>query len=159
MNITIIAAGRVKEKYFCEAFDEYVKRLGAFGKVRFIEIPQCPLPPSPSEKEITAALFEESKAILSAVPKESAVIAFCVEGKGMPSERLAEQLVKFDGEGKSGITVIIGSSQGLSDRVKAAADLRLSMSQMTFPHSLARIMAAEQLYRAFTIIAGKKYHK
>lgn len=158
-NITIIAVGKIKEDYLRAACGEYVKRLGAYGKAAVIEIPESRLPESPSPGQISAALETEGKAILSNLPKGNAVIAMCIEGEQMTSEGLSEKLTGFSSRGKSGAAVIIGSSCGLSETVKKAADIKLSMSKMTFPHQLARVMTAEQLYRAMSIANSGKYHK
>lgn len=159
MNIHLIAVGKLKEDYFREACGEYAKRIGAYGKVKITELSEARLSDSPSEKEIAAALEAESKAILAAVPSGSAVIAMCIEGTQMSSEELSARLDKFALEGKSTVCFIIGSSFGLSDSVKNAASLKLSMSKMTFPHRLARVMVLEQIYRALSISGGGKYHK
>lgn len=159
MNIHLIAVGKLKEDYFREACAEYAKRIGAFGKIKITELNESRLPDDPSEKEIAAALETESKAILAAIPSGSAVIAMCIEGEQLSSEQLSARLDKFALDGKSTVCFIIGSSYGLSDSVKKAAALRLSMSKMTFPHRLARVMVLEQLYRALSISGGGKYHK
>ncbi len=158
-NVTIIAVGKIKEDYLRSACNEYIKRLGAYGKANVIEIPESRLPDSPGAAQIEAALETEAKGILSAVPKGNAVVALCIEGRELSSEGFSGLLSDFSARGKSGVSVIIGSSFGLSGSVKNAADLRLSMSPMTFPHQLARVMAAEQLYRAMSIANNGKYHK
>lgn len=158
-NISIVAVGKIKEDFLRTACGEYIKRLGAYGKAAVTEIPESRLPDSPSAAQIGAALETEAKGILSAVPKGNAVIALCIEGEMLSSEGLSGKLCEFSARGKSGVSVIIGSSYGLSETVKKAADLRLSMSAMTFPHQLARVMAAEQLYRAMSIANNGKYHK
>ncbi|MCM1578979.1 MAG: 23S rRNA (pseudouridine(1915)-N(3))-methyltransferase RlmH [Ruminococcus sp.] len=159
LNVTVIAVGKIKEDYLRQACGEYIKRLGAYGKAGVTEIPEARLPDNPSKAQINAALETEAKGILSAVPKGNAVIALCIEGKQLSSEEFSQKLQYFSEQGKSGVSVIIGSSFGLSETVKKAADLRLSMSAMTFPHQLARVMAAEQLYRAMSIANNGKYHK
>lgn len=158
-NVTVIAVGKIKEDYLRSACSEYIKRLGAYGKAGVIEIPEAKLPDSPGAAQIESALETEAKGILSAVPKGSSVIALCIEGQSLTSEGLSQKLSDFSARGKSGVSVIIGSSYGLSPSVKSSADLRLSMSPMTFPHQLARVMAAEQLYRAMSIANNGKYHK
>lgn len=157
-NINLITVGKLKESYLREACVEYTKRLGAYCHIKITELPECRLPDNPSEKVIKSALDTEADAILSAAGSD-AVIAMCIEGKMMSSEDFSERLQKFAVEGKSSISIVIGSSYGLSDKVKKAAALRLSMSPMTFPHQLARVMLLEQLYRAMSILGNGKYHK
>ena len=153
-GLTFIFVGRMRERHYTAAFEEYFKRLGAFGKPELREIAEERLPEQPSEREIAQALKREAAEILKAVPKGAYTVALCVEGKAMSSEELALAL-----EGQARLCFIIGGSFGLDESVKAAADLRLSMSRMTFPHHLARVMLAEQVYRAFTIQNGGRYHK
>lgn len=157
-NINLITVGKLKENYLREACAEYTKRLGAYCHIKITELPECRLPDNPSEKVIKSALDTEADAILSAAGSD-AVIAMCIEGKMMSSEDLSDRLQKFAVEGKSSVSIVIGSSYGLSDNVKNAAALRLSMSPMTFPHQLARVMLLEQLYRAMSILGNGKYHK
>lgn len=160
MNVNIIAVGRLKEEYLRAAFAEYEKRLSAFCKTSLVEIPESRLSDSPSSKETENALDAEGRAILEKAGKRSVFnIAMCIEGKQLTSEELAAVLEKAPLSGKSTVNIIIGSSCGLSENVKRSADLRLSMSKMTFPHQLARVMIAEQIYRGFMINSGKKYHK
>lgn len=159
LSLTVIAVGQLKEKYFREAADEYKKRLGGAGKVAEIEIKEEKTPDSPSSAQIEAALAKEAERILEAIPKRSYVVTMCIEGKQMSSEELSRTLDNVSLQGKSSVCFIIGSSHGLSDRVKAVSDLKLSMSKMTFPHKLARIMLFEAIYRAGEISAGSKYHK
>lgn len=159
MNIKIIALGRLKEKYLTEAFKEYEKRLSPFGKLSLEELEPERLSDNPSETEIEKALNAEAEKILSKIPQNSLTVAMCIEGKQRDSVAFAELLSNASLNGKGTAVFIIGSSYGLSERVKKAADIRLSMSEMTFPHQLARIMLMEQLYRAFTIISNRKYHK
>jgi 23S rRNA (pseudouridine1915-N3)-methyltransferase len=158
LSVKIITVGTLKESYLREAVAEYSKRLSAFCKLSIIELKESKLSDSPSEKEITAALDNEAKAILAQISPRSYNIAMCVEGKQMPSEKLAATLERISTEA-SEVTLIIGSSFGLSDKVKTCADMRLSVSELTFPHQLLRVMLLESIYRAFTIIAGTKYHK
>ena len=159
MVIKIIAVGRLKEKYLKEAFAEYEKRLGAFCRLTVDEIDQEKLSDDPSEKEITRALETEADRILQKIPAGSYVIPMCIEGKQLTSEKFAALISKESAAGAGTFVFVIGGSFGLSDRVKQRADFRLSMSEMTFPHRLARIMLAEQIYRAFSIINNRKYHK
>lgn len=158
LNINLIVIGKLKESYLREACAEYIKRLGAYCRIKVTELPEHRLPDNPSEKVISAALDSEAAQILSAAGNDT-IIAMCIEGKMMSSEALSERLSGFGIEGKSSLSIVIGSSFGLSDKVKSAAALRLSMSPMTFPHQLARVMLLEQIYRAMSIAANGKYHK
>ena len=157
--VTLLCVGKMKEKHYIAAFEEYRKRLGAFCKFDLQEIPEQRLSDRPSEKEIDAALNREAEEILRRIPKGSAVITLCVEGKGMSSPKLAEYLERLTLSGTSHICFIVGGSFGLHESVKQQSVLRLSMSEMTFPHHLARVMLMEQIYRAFTIQNGSQYHK
>lgn len=158
MNVNVITVGKLKESYLRDACAEYVKRLGAYCKIKVVELNESRLPDSPSDKEIAAALENESKAILAAA-SQGAIIAMCIEGSQFSSEEFSAKLDKMGVDGISTVNIIIGSSFGLSDSVKKAAALRMSMSKMTFPHQLARVMILEQLYRAMSISGGGKYHK
>lgn len=157
MQIQLIAVGRLKEKWLREAFAEYEKRLQRYCKFTLTELSESRLPEEPSPAEIAAALTQEGKAILQAC--RGVTVAMCIEGKQMPSEQLSQWLMQRGVAGDSTVSFVIGSSFGLSDEVKKQADMRLSMSEMTFPHQLARVMLTEQLYRAFQIGSGGKYHK
>lgn len=159
LGVTIICEAKLKEKYLREAGDEYVKRLGSLCSLNIIELNPKRLSDSPSASEVQTALENEGKEILSKIPKNSEIYAMCIEGKQLSSEQLAQRIEMSGINGKSNIVFIIGSSFGLSDEVKKAADFRLSMSEMTFPHQLARVMLLEQIYRALSINAGTKYHK
>lgn len=160
LNVNIVTVGKLKESYLREACAEYVKRLGAFCRVEVAEIPERRLSDNPSEKEIAAALGEEAKNMTSLLGvKDSYNIAMCIEGKMLTSPELSAQLAKVAVEGKSTVNFIIGSSCGISEEVKQKAHLKLSMSRMTFPHQLARVMLLEQVYRAFQIANNGKYHK
>lgn len=154
----IIALGSLKEKYFKEACAEYQKRLSRFCDLEICEIEPVRLPDNPSTGEIENALKKEADQIIKKIPQNAKVIALCVEGKEMPSEKLAAQIDEISAMGQ-GICFIIGSSYGLSNDVKKMADLRLSLSKMTFPHKLFRVMLLEQLYRGFMINQGSQYHK
>lgn len=159
IGVTIICEAKLKEKYLRDASDEYVKRLGAYCKLNIIELSPKKLPEAPSDAEIYNALEAEGKEILTKIPVGARVFAMCIEGKQLSSEKLAKELSSCGVSGISNVVFIIGSSYGLSDEVKKRADFRLSMSEMTFPHQLARIMLLEQIYRAFRINSGGKYHK
>lgn len=159
LNITIICVGKLKEKFYIAAVDEYQKRLKGCCKLDLIELNEERLPDNPSPAQVEQALEKESKQVFAKVPKNAALIAMCIEGKLMSSEELAKQFSQFAVSGKSALCFVIGSSFGLSPAVKQAAQLKLSMSPMTFPHHLARVMVLEQVYRAFKINEGSKYHK
>ena len=158
MNINFIAIGKLKERYFRDACDEYLKRLSAFARVSEFQPTAEDLPQSPSPAQIRQALDKEGKKIQSVI-KGGFTVALCVEGKQITAKRLAEKFDNLANSGVSAVNFIIGSSYGLSEDVKNACDLRLSMSEMTFPHSLARVMLFEQVYRAFSIMNNSKYDK
>lgn len=159
LGIKLICVGRLREKYYIEAFREYAKRLGAYCKWECVELTEQRLPEEPSEKEIAAALEREGAEILRSIPSDAWVCALCVEGKLLPSEEIASLIAARENSGKPKLCFLIGGSFGLSETVKRRADLRLSMSPMTFPHHLARVMLAEQIYRGFKILEGSRYHK
>ncbi len=159
MNVKLICVGKMKEKHYAAAFEEYRKRLGAFCRFELTEISEERLSESPSEKEVSAALDREANEIIRAIPKDAFVVTMCVEGRELDSPGLAALMAEKAVSGKTKLCFIVGGSFGLSDRVKELSPLRLSMSRMTFPHHLARVMLAEQIYRAFTIQEGRKYHK
>lgn len=159
LRVTLLCVGNLKERYWRDACAEYEKRLSAFCKLSIVELPEERLPDAPSAAQITQVLDAEGKRILAKIPANAAVVALCIEGKEMPSPAIAATLERFANDGKSDVVFIIGGSHGLSDAVKEKATLRLSMSPMTFPHQLARVMLLEQLYRAFQISGGGKYHK
>ena len=158
IKINLIALGKLKERYLSDAVEEYKKRLSRYCNLEICEIEPVRLPEKPSQGEIDAALEREAILIAKKILPESTVIALCVEGKGMTSEGFAENIKSQCDMGRS-VTLIIGSSYGLSQKVKRVADLKLSLSQMTFPHQLFRVMLLEQLYRAFKINEGSAYHK
>ena len=159
-KVTIICVGKMKEKFYIDAAAaEYVKRLGRHCKMEIIELPEQRLSESPSQAEIDAALAKEAASVSEKLPKGGALIAMCIEGKTMSSEDLAGRFSRFALEGKSQLTFLIGGSVGLHPSLKAQADLRLSMSPMTFPHHLARVMLLEQIYRGYQILEGSRYHK
>lgn len=158
-EITLIAMGKLKEKFYLAAAEEYKKRLGGYCRFQLIELPEHRLPEDPSPAEIASGLEKEADQIISKIPKGAWFCVFTPEGKLLSSEALAQKIKNVMLSGKSNACFLIGSSFGIAPRVKAMADLKLSMSPMTFPHHLARIMVLEQLYRAEAIQAGSKYHK
>ena len=158
-EITLIAVGKLKEKFYLSAVNEYEKRLKGYCQFKLLELPETRLPDTPSPAEINAGLEKEADLILSKLPKGCWFCVLTPEGKLMSSEALASKLKDVKVSGKSSVCFLIGSSFGMAPRVKEKADFKLSMSPMTFPHHLARVMVLEQLYRAEAIQAGSKYHK
>ena len=158
-KITVLCVGKLKERFYQEAAAEYVKRLGRHCKLDVVELPESRLPEDPSPGEIQRALAAEAAAIREKLPRGGAVIALCIEGKPCSSVELSRRMQELAVSGKSQLTFLIGGSVGLSEELKRRADWRLSMSPMTFPHHLARVMLLEQIYRAFQIQQGTKYHK
>lgn len=158
IKITLITLGKLKEKYLNEAVKEYTKRLSAYAKLDIIELEPVKLPDKPSRSEIENALLKESELILKKIPQNSEIITLCVEGQELSSPDFAKKIENLEAMGKS-ITLIIGSSYGLSENIKKQSHLRLSLSQMTFPHQLFRVLLLEQVYRAFKINEGSQYHK
>jgi 23S rRNA (pseudouridine1915-N3)-methyltransferase len=159
MNVTIISLGKLKEKYLRDAIDEYAKRISAYAKCDIIELNPVRLSDNPSSAEIQNALSKEAEEIKKKIPNNSYVFSLCIEGKAKSSEDFAKSIKDATLNGKSNIVFIIGSSFGLSDTIKKMSNKKLSMSKMTFPHQLARVMLLEQIYRAVQISAGTKYHK
>ena len=159
LKVRLICVGKLKEKFYADAFAEYARRLGAYCKFDCVEIPEQRLGDDPSQKEISSALSKEAVEIERNIPKDSYVIAMCVGAKQLKSEELADKLNKLAVSGRGRICFIIGGSFGMSERIKQRADMRLGMSEMTFPHHLARVMLAEQIYRCFKITEGSRYHK
>ena len=158
-DITLICMGKLKEKFYLTAATEYEKRLKGYCSFTLLELPEHRLPENPSPAEIQAGLEREADLILSKIPKGAWVCVLTPEGKLLSSEALADKMKDVKLTGKSSACFIIGSSFGMSPRIKERADFKLSMSPMTFPHHLARVMVLEQLYRAEAIQAGSKYHK
>ena len=160
ISIHLICVGKLKEKFYLEAAAEYTKRLSAYCKLTLTELPECRLSQNPSQGEIAAALDKEADAIRAKIPPNASLIALCVEGKQQSSEELA-RLVQIWSSGSSArhLVFVIGGSYGLHPSIKQQAWVRLSMSPMTFPHHLARVMVLEQIYRAFKINEGSSYHK
>lgn len=157
-DITVISVGKIKEKFIKDALEEYEKRLSRFCKFKSVEIADCPIPDKASQAEEAAVLNKEGGDILSKIGKGDFVIALCIEGKKVTSGQFAKKLSDAFMT-SSNITFIIGGSLGLCEKVKDRSDFRLSMSDMTFPHNLARLMLTEQIYRAFKINSNESYHK
>ena len=158
LNIKLISIGNLKEQYLKDAMSEYQKRLSAFCAFESTELKEYKLPDNPSQGDIDRALADEAERIKKAIPQKAYKIALCVEGKQFSSEELAKRIEDIS-EISGNICLIIGSSHGLSDEIKNAADLKLSVSKLTFPHQLMRVMMLEIIYRALNIIKGTKYHK
>lgn len=158
-NITLITMGKLKESFYISAAAEYAKRMQAYCQFQLLELPEVRLPENPTAAEISAGLEKEAEIILPKIPKGAWFCTLTPEGKLLSSEDLSEKLGKVKLSGKSCACFLIGSSHGIAPRIKEKADFKLSMSPMTFPHHLARIMVLEQLYRAESILAGSKYHK
>lgn len=159
VSLTLITVGTLKESYLTEGIAEYRKRLLPYARWNEVNLHEERIADEDDPAQVKRALEAEGERILRAVPEGAYLIALCVEGKEMPSEELAAVLDRACTERGGRIAFVIGSSHGLCDRVKHAADLRLSVSRLTFPHQLMRLMLGEILYRSFTILAGKKYHK
>ena len=158
IGVRFITLGTLKESYLREAAAEYEKRLGAFCKMQMIQLKEEKLSDNPGEGEIRQALDREAQKIMAEIPPRAYKIAMCVEGKQLSSEELADKLEEVS-ERYGDVCFIIGSSHGLSDSVKNACDMRLSVSKLTFPHQLMRVLLLEAVYRGFNIIKGTKYHK
>ncbi len=158
IHVTVITVGNLKESYWRDAIAEYEKRLNAFCKPEILQLKEARLSDDPSESEIRAALEDEGRRILAAIPPRAYRIALCVEGKQFSSEALAQ---KLDGvlSDTGHLCLVIGSSHGIAPQVKQSCDLRLSVSELTFPHQMMRVMLLEILYRCFSILKGTKYHK
>ena len=158
LHIKLITVGSLKEAYWRDAVAEYEKRLGACARIEISERREARLSDTPSDAEIAQALEREADDILAQIPKRATVVALCVEGKQLSSEELADTLARAMRESGE-LCLIIGSSHGLSPRVKQAAQLRLSVSRLTFPHQLMRVLLLETLYRSLSILHGSRYHK
>jgi 23S rRNA (pseudouridine1915-N3)-methyltransferase len=159
LNVHMICVGRLKEPFYIQAACEYRKRLSAYCRLTVVELPEQPLPANPSPAQVEKALAREAAEIAARLPKTAVVTALCVEGTLLSSEAFAETLCGWTANGASALVFLIGGSFGLHASLKERAALRLSMSPMTFPHHLAQVMALEQLYRAFKIGEGSRYHK
>lgn len=158
-RVLILCVGKMKERFYIDAAAEYVKRLGRYCKLEIVELPEQRLPENPSQAEIGRALAKEAEAIRTRLPSGAAVVAMCIEGKLQSSEEVARLLGDAARGGEKCLAFLIGGSFGLDEGLKRDAWVRLSMSPMTFPHHLARVMLLEQIYRGFQINEGGKYHK
>ena len=158
MAEAIVCVGRLREKYWRDAAGEYEKRLSRLTRMEIIEVPDLPEPANASDADRNKIMEREGQSILAKIRPEDDVVALCIQAPSWPSEKLADFLARQDQSGRRTVFVI-GGSLGLSKAVTDRANLRLSMSPMTFPHQLARVMLLEQLYRARKILAGERYHK
>ena len=159
LTVNIICIGKLKEKYWADAFKEYSKRLSSFCRFGIIELPECKTSGEPNQKQIAHILEEEGKAVLNKIGQTDYTISMCIEGKNISSKELSSLIESAALQGKSTINFVIGGSWGLSDEVKKNSSYKLSMGKMTFPHQMARVMIAEQIYRSFQISTNGKYHK
>ena len=158
-TVHILCVGKMKEKFYIDGAAEYAKRLGAYCRLQITELPEERLPQNPSQAQIDAALEKEAAAVTARLPKGAAVVALCVEGELLSSEKLTARLQKWTDSGRNTLVFLIGSSYGMHPSLKGMAQMKLSMSPMTFPHHLARVMLLEQIYRCFKIQEGSGYHK
>ena len=159
MNITVIAIGKLKEKYWTDAVKEYSKRLGGYCNLNIIELKESPLRANPSAADEEAVKVAEGNDILSRIKPTDFVITLEIKGKGLSSEQLADKIEDLAINGKSSILFIIGGSLGLSQEVSKHSNFKLSFSAMTFPHQMMRVILLEQIYRSFKIIRNEAYHK
>ena len=159
MRITILCVGKVKEKFYRDAIDEFSKRLSRYCKLEIIEVGDEKTPDQASDIEVKQIKDKEGEKLLKNIKDDAYVITLCIDGKQLDSEQLAEKIDKLGVQGTSHITLIIGGSLGLSEAVVQRADMKLSFSKMTFPHQLMRVILLEQIYRAYRIINNEPYHK
>ena len=158
-RILVLCVGRMKEKFYMDAAAEYAKRLSPFCSLEIVELAEERLPKDPSQAQIEAALLKEAESIRKKLPPKSVAIALCIEGQLWSSGDLARHMLGWGGRRENRLVFLIGGSNGLHPSIKAEAWARMSMSPMTFPHHLARVMLLEQIYRAYQINGGTKYHK
>ncbi len=158
IGVKFITLGTLKEAYWRDAAAEYEKRLGAFCKCQIVQLKEERVSDDPNENEIRQALEKEAQKIMAEIPPRAYRVAMCVEGRQLSSEELAEKLGDIS-ERYGNVCFIIGSSHGLADSVKNACDMKLSVSKLTFPHQLMRVLLLETVYRGFNILKGTKYHK
>lgn len=158
-NITILCVGKLKEKFYIEASGEYLKRLSRYCKLNLVELKEERLPENPSQAQIDTALAKEADAIRAKLPPNSSIVAMCIEGRLRSSTEMADMIATWGNSSAKNLVFIIGGSFGLHPSIKSQAWTTLSMSPMTFPHHLARVMLLEQIYRTFQILEGTKYHK
>lgn len=159
IKIKIVGVGKIKESYLKDGINEYKKRLSRFAKIEIIEVMDCKIPEKPSEKEILAVLEKEAENILPHIKNNSIVFSLCIEGESLSSVEFSNIIEKTMSKGASELIFIIGGSVGLSEKIKALSNYRLSFSKMTFLHMQMRLILLEQIYRAFKIISNESYHK
>ena len=159
LSVHLICVGKLKEKFYLQASEEYLKRLSGYCKLTLTELPEEKLPQDPSRAQIDAALEREAAAIRAKIPQNASLVAMCVEGRLRSSEELAKMVADWSMNSAKHLVFVIGGSYGMHPSIKAEAWAQLSMSPMTFPHHLARVMVLEQIYRAFKINEGSSYHK
>ena len=159
MKITILAVGKLKEKYWKQAIAEYEKRLGAYSKIEMIEVPDEKAPETMSDKEIEQVKEKEGQRLLAKIKPRATVITLEIQGKMLSSEGLAKELQQRMTQGQSDFVFVIGGSNGLHQDVLNHSNYALSFSKMTFPHQMMRVVLIEQVYRAFKIMRGEAYHK
>lgn len=159
MNIKIITVGKLKEKYLVQGINEYVKRLGAYGKMQLVEVPDEKAPENLSEAEMLQVKDKEGQRILAKIKDQEYVFALAIEGKNPSSEAFAKQIDQLGVQGKSQLVFVIGGSLGLSDEVIKRSNTQISFGKMTYPHQLMKLILVEQIYRAFRINKGEPYHK
>lgn len=159
MNIDIVCVGKIKEKFFRDALEEYKKRLGRYCTLRELEVPDEKTPDNASPEEARQIKEKEGARLLSKISDTAYVIALAIEGKSLSSEELSAEMSRLTTHGVSHIQFVIGGSLGLSPQVLQRADMKLSFSKMTFPHQLMRVILSEQIYRAFRIARNEPYHK
>ena len=159
LTVKLICVGKMRERFYIDAFEEYKKRLNAYCRFECEEVSEYRLPEKPSQAEIESALQREAQNIERLIPSDAYVVALCVEGREIESEAMAELISQRENSGKPKLCFLIGGSFGMAECIKNRANFKLSMSKMTFPHHLARVMLAEQLYRGYKIREGSQYHK
>ena len=159
LEVHLICVGKLKEKFYTDAVSEYTKRLSAYCRLTMTELPEERLPQNPSQAQIDAALAREADAIRAKLPPSTSLVCLCVEGRLRSSEELSALVGTWEHSSAKHLAFVIGGSYGLAERLKGESWVKLSMSPMTFPHHLARVMVLEQIYRAYQINAGTRYHK
>lgn len=159
MKITILAVGKLKEKYWKQAISEYEKRLSAYSKIEIIEVPDEKAPENMSDKEIEQVKEKEGQRLLAKIKPQATVITLEIQGKMLSSEGLAEEMQRRMTQGQSDFVFVIGGSNGLHEDVLQRSNYALSFSKMTFPHQMMRVVLIEQVYRAFKIMRYEAYHK
>ncbi len=158
MQVTITCVGKIKEKYLVDGIAEYTKRLGPFCRLKIVSISEEKMPDNPSPANKEQILAKETERLLAIIPDNSYVFVLDVIGRPISSPELAQKIADLALEGKSNITFVIGGAFGFTDALRKRADISISFSKMTFTHQMIRMLLVEQIYRAFKIIRGEKYH-